>query len=893
MQQDFTCVMKSSDIRQSFLDFFVGKSHTIVRSAPVIPADDPTLLFTNAGMNQFKDVFLAKGTRPYSRAADTQKCIRASGKHNDLEDVGRDTYHHTFFEMLGNWSFGDYYKEEAITWAWELLTVVWKLPEERLYATVYHDDDESFRIWEEKTSIRPDHILRFGDKDNFWEMGETGPCGPCSEIHIDLTPDGSGRALVNADDPQAIELWNLVFIQYDRQVDGRLEPLPQRHVDTGMGFERVCAVMQGKSSNYDTDVFRPLFDTITELTGVEYGASMHDPQDIAMRVIADHARTLSFALSDGAMPSNEGRGYVLRRILRRALRYAKDLGYNKPILHRLVATVADSMGDVFPELRDRQDAVARIVKAEEESFLVTLDRGIEIFNGLVGKVRGEGSSTLEGEDAFKLYDTYGFPFDLTRLMASSAGLQVDGEGFERCMQEQKTRARQDRREKQRGGAEEGSWEWFSDLHATEFTGYDGLEADASIIGISRSKKNLLLVLDRTPFYAESGGQTGDRGWIETGEYRLEVTDTQKDGDSFVHVVTRAFDNVRDSEADPADIAVGPGRVHASVDRKLRQATERNHTATHLLHAVLRHTLGAHVQQKGSLVNPERLRFDFSHFSKLTPEEIDAVESAVNDCIRQAEATLKHADVPYDDAITKGALAFFGDKYADLVRVVEIPGISVELCGGTHVDNVGQIGLFKIVGESSVAAGVRRIEALTGRAAEELMWNEYRELHDVRQLLKMKAEEPPAEKVAAILEERRALEKQLAELKAEVLLAKLQGDASALEDVCGCRIVARVVDGADAEGLRYAAQMLRQQFPLSAGLLCSSAEGKVSLAAFASDRAVKELGIDAGKLIRQAAAAVKGGGGGKAEFATAGGKNPEGMEDACRVFREAVRCIVKA
>jgi len=624
-----------------------------------------------------------------------------------------------------------------------------------------------------------------------------------------------------------------------------------------------------------------------------YGASMDDPKDIAMRVIADHARTLSFALSDGAMPSNEGRGYVLRRILRRALRYAKDLGCNQPILHRLVGTIADSMGDFFPELRDRQDAVARIVKAEEESFLVTLDRGIEIFNGLVGKARAGGYANLGGEDTFKLYDTYGFPFDLTRLMASSAGLQVDGEGFERCMQEQKTRARLDRREKQQGGAAEGSWEWFADLHATEFTGYDGLESDASIIGISKSKKNLLLVLDRTPFYAESGGQTGDRGWIETGEYRLEVTDTQKDGDSFVHVVTRAFDNVRDSEADPADIAIGPGPVHASVNRKLRQATERNHTATHLLHAVLRHTLGQHVQQKGSLVNPERIRFDFSHFSKLTPAEIEAVEAAVNECIRQAESTKKLADVPYDDAIAKGALAFFGDKYADHVRVVEIPGISVELCGGTHVDNVGQIGLFKIVGESSVAAGVRRIEALTGRAAEELMWNEYRELHDVRQLLKLKAEEPTAEKVAAILEERRGLEKQLSDLKADALLAKLQSDAAASEEVQGCRIIASVVEGANAEGLRLAVQALRQKFPLSAGLLCSAAGGKVSLAAFASDRAVKELGIDAGKLVRQAAVAVQGGGGGKAEFATAGGKNPEGMETACSVFREAVRSIADA
>ncbi|NTU86724.1 MAG: alanine--tRNA ligase, partial [Chlorobiaceae bacterium] len=620
--------MKSREIRQSFLDFFAGKDHKIVRSAPVIPADDPTLLFTNAGMNQFKDVFLGKGTRPYLRAADTQKCIRASGKHNDLEDVGRDTYHHTFFEMLGNWSFGDYYKKEAITWAWELLTSVWKLPKERLYVTVYQDDDESFMLWQAETDILNDHILRFGEKDNFWEMGETGPCGPCSEIHIDLTEDGSGKELVNVGDYRVIELWNLVFIQYNRQGDGRLEPLPQKHVDTGMGFERVAAVMQGKSSNYDTDVFTPLFDRITEITGVSYKASMDDPCDIAMRVIADHARTLTFALADGAMPSNEGRGYVLRRILRRALRYSKTLGCSEPILHLLVETLARSMGDVFPELQKQQETVSRIIRSEEESFLATLDRGIEIFNEVITGAKAAGLPAIKGEDAFRLYDTFGFPLDLTRLMASEAGFEVDEEGFEHCMQEQKSRARQDRKDKQHLQDEDGEWRWFSAERASVFTGYDSLEEIASITGVSVSADRMFVVLDRTPFYAESGGQSGDRGWIETAEYRLKVSDTRKDGDAVVHVVTEALDTVRDSAIDPADVSFDDGKLacRASVDRHNRQGAERNHTATHLLHASLRRILGQHVQQKGSFVSAERLRFDFSHFAKLTDEELLAVEA---------------------------------------------------------------------------------------------------------------------------------------------------------------------------------------------------------------------------------------------------------------------------
>ncbi len=886
--------MKSREIRQSFLDYFAEKGHTIVRSAPVIPADDPTLLFTNAGMNQFKDVFLDKGTRPYVRAADTQKCIRASGKHNDLEDVGRDTYHHTFFEMLGNWSFGDYYKVEAITWAWELLTEVWSLPKERLYATVFRDDDESFQIWQKHTDINPEHIIRFGEKDNFWEMGETGPCGPCSEIHIDLTEDGSGRSLVNVGDYRVIELWNLVFIQYNRQSDGRLEPLPKKHVDTGMGFERVAAVMQGKGSNYDTDVFKPLFDRITEITGVAYKASMDDPLDIAMRVIADHARTLTFALSDGAMPSNEGRGYVLRRILRRALRYSKNLGYNEPILHQLVGTIAESMGDVFPELKKQQDTVRKIIKAEENSFIVTLDRGIEIFNDVIEQVRSESGNTINGQDAFKLYDTYGFPFDLTRLMAADVGFQVDGEGFEHAMQQQKTRARTDRKEKQHVDDDGTEWLWFSDVHRSLFTGYDQLGTPVIISGVKHVKGKLFVMLDQTPFYAESGGQVGDRGWIETASYRLQVTDAIKDGDAIIHVISTVFDKILDTAISPDDLTIDSRQLsaEASVDRHVRLDTERNHTATHLLHGALRRILGQHVQQKGSFVNAERLRFDFSHFSRLTDAELLEVEAEVNEQIRTSEPVIKHADVPYEEAIAKGALAFFGDKYADNVRVVEVPGISVELCGGTHVDNIGRIGLFKIISESSVASGVRRIEALTGKAAETLLWNEYRELQQIRHLLKAKGDESPSEKVSELMEGKKELEKQLQDGKLASLLSTLAAQLHASPDICGCRVMTKVVEEVDADTLRQAALALRDLLPFSAVLLCSVEDGKVSLVSFASDKAVKELGLDAGKLIREAAQSVQGGGGGKPEFATAGGKNPAGILGALEAYAVSVKSALQ-
>ena len=882
--------MKSRDIRQSFLDFFERKEHTIVRSAPVIPAEDPTLLFTNAGMNQFKDVFLDKGSRPYSRAVDTQKCIRASGKHNDLEDVGRDTYHHTFFEMLGNWSFGDYYKKEAIVWAWELFTEVWKLPKERLYATVYTDDDESLEIWRRETDIDPGHIMKFGEKDNFWEMGETGPCGPCSEIHIDLTDDLSGGDLVNADDHRVIELWNLVFIQYNRKADGSLELLPKKHVDTGMGFERVTAVLQGKSSNYDTDIFRPLFDAITGITGVSYRATLDGEQDIAMRVIADHARTLTFAITDGAVPSNEGRGYVLRRILRRAVRYARKLDCNQPMLYRLVGVIAETMGDVFPELKKQQETVRKIIRSEEESFLVTLDRGIEIFGEITGALKASKERVVKGEDAFKLYDTYGFPLDLTKLMAAEEGLSIDEKGFEECMKEQRERARKDRKEKQQIAGEEGEWHWFGKKGPTVFVGYETLEADACITGVKIAGGQLQLVLDQTPFYAESGGQVGDRGGIESDRHIFDIVDTQKDGDTIIHITGKVLDRDTGSSAGPESVDLRGGKipVRAIVDRETREAAERNHTATHLLHAALRKVLGGHVQQKGSLVGPDRLRFDFSHFEKVSAREIGAIEAEVNERIRGAGELVKHSDIPYEEALGKGALAFFGDKYADRVRIVEVPGVSMELCGGTHVSNVGKIGLFKIISESSIASGIRRVEAITGKAAEELLWNEYQELQQARQLLKAGSEESIAGRVQELLNERKTLDKQLQDMKLSLLLDKALKQLEKAEIVNGCRIFTMMPGEPGADALRSLGQYLREKIGCGVGLLAGEENGKVMLVGFAGDEAIKECGMNAGELVKKAAAKVQGGGGGKPGFATAGGRNPAGIPEAMKMFEETVR-----
>ncbi|HLF13482.1 MAG TPA: alanine--tRNA ligase, partial [Bacteroidota bacterium] len=709
--------MTSHDIRESFLDFFRSRGHAIVPSAPVIPAEDPTLLFTNAGMNQFKDVFLGTGKRPYARAADSQKCIRVSGKHNDLEEVGRDTYHHTFFEMLGNWSFGDYYKEEAIAWAWELLTREWGLDPSRLYATVFDTDDEAAAIWRKQRGMDERRILRFAKKDNFWEMGETGPCGPCSEIHIDMTPDASGAPLVNAGDPRVMEIWNLVFIQYNRDERGNLSPLPARHVDTGMGFERITAVLQEKNSNYDTDLFMPIIDGIAAMAGRRYHRSADSPPDVAMRVIADHARMLTISIADGGMPSNEGRGYVIRRILRRASRFGRNLGLHEPFLHLVVPLVTDVLGGQYPEISARREHCGNIIRGEEESFNVTLDRGLEIFGSVAGRL-GRSTEFPAGE-AFKLYDTFGFPFDLTRLIAAEKGLSVDEARFAALMERQKAQSRSGRSGRETGQATGGSLLYTSetarrieapaDDRKSEFTGYDQLDGTAAVRAADRN----VVVVEATPFYAESGGQVGDSGILSGSGQSFVVVDTQRSGDMIVHLLDRVC-------------GLRPGEtVELRVDGDRRAETASNHTATHLVHEALRRVLGEQLHQQGSLVAPDRLRFDFNHHEKIPPDKIRAIENIVNEKI--ALRIPVHALNDPKEWLTIGEAKrrypnvkmFFGEKYGHRVRIVEIdPAFSVELCGGTHSRITSALGFFKIVSESGISSGVRRIEAVTGAGFRE-------------------------------------------------------------------------------------------------------------------------------------------------------------------------------
>ncbi|MBN1637698.1 MAG: alanine--tRNA ligase, partial [Ignavibacteriales bacterium] len=702
--------MNSRDIRQQFLDFFVSKKHKIVPSSPVVPFDDPTLLFTNAGMNQFKDVFLGKGTRDYTRAADTQKCIRVSGKHNDLEEVGHDTYHHTFFEMLGNWSFGDYYKEEAIVWAWELLTEIWKLPKERLWATVYKTDDESFEIWKTKTDINPNHILRFGEKDNFWEMGETGPCGPCSEIHINLTDDLENKNLVNAGTADCIEIWNLVFIQYNRDLKGHLHELPQKHVDTGMGFERLCAVLQNtppSSDNYSTDVFSPILKKISEISNKEYNKDNKS----SFQVIADHIRSLTFAIADGAVPSNEGRGYVLRRILRRAARYGRKLNLHEPFLFKLVDFLVKTMGDVFPELKNNQSTIEKIIKAEEVSFNATLDRGIELFEKLANRLIAENKKVIGGEDIFLLFDTYGFPVDLINIMAKEKEIQLDEKRFNELMNEQKEKARKS--SKMKNQINEIALHSLDDFNISEnveqeFLGYDKLESISKVIGTKSDDKILYLIVDKTPFYAEGGGQIADTGEVEIDGNVLRVVNCIKVEDKFVHIIENEKQIPIRNNAEAI----------LKVNRNRRWDVMRNHSATHFLHKALREVLGTHVQQSGSYVGPDRLRFDFTHFEKPKDEELEKIEQIINEKIRE-NLELNHLrGIPFDEAKKMGALMFFGDKYGEKVNVVQFGDYTLEFCGGTHVGNSSQIGMIKIVSESSIAAGMRRIEAVTGRGVEE-------------------------------------------------------------------------------------------------------------------------------------------------------------------------------
>jgi len=853
--------MTSKEIRQQFLDFFASKEHRIVSSAPVVPYDDPTLLFTNAGMNQFKDVFLGSGSREYKRAADTQKCIRVSGKHNDLEEVGYDTYHHTFFEMLGNWSFGDYYKKEAIEWAWELLTGIWKLPKERLFATVYKTDDEAFELWKTCTDINPAHILRFAEKDNFWEMGETGPCGPCSEIHINLSDNYDDPSLVNAGSPKCIEIWNLVFIQYNRDNEGALHELPAKHVDTGMGFERLCAVVQKKNSNYDTDVFSPVINAVAKLSGIPYEK---EEDMIAMRVIADHIRTLAFAIADGAAPGNEGRGYVLRRILRRASRYGRKLNMKEPFLYKIVGAVVDNMGYVFPEIKVNQKNVEKIIKAEEESFNATLDRGIELFDGVVKKLKEQKLLTIPGEDVFKLYDTFGFPVDLTNVMAREAGFSIDEDKFSALMEEQKERARKSTKDKiANAHVITDSLEGFELIsqEPTLFTGYEELETSAKITGIKNEGGQSLIILDKTPFYAESGGQCSDKGTISVSGKTFNVADLVKSHGIVIHIV----DNKEEYKFTPG------ADVKAAVDPVYRWDVMRNHSATHFLHAALRETLGKHVQQSGSYVGADRLRFDFTHFQKVTEEELKTIETIVNKKIRENLPMHHHKDTPFEEAKKMGALMFFGDKYGDKVNVVQFGGYTMEFCGGTHVKNGSQIGMIKILSESSIASGIRRIEAVTGSGVEK-----YIEAQEA----KIKIHE---NRINEILEEKKKIEKELAEIKLKEKLGGLDSIINSAVNVNAINLYKGKVEASNMDELKSMGDELRSKMKSGAGLLISQIDDKVAIVAVVSDDLIKDKKLSAGKIVGDIAKIVGGGGGGRPHLATAGGKDVSKIDEALSAF----------
>ncbi|MCX7930475.1 MAG: alanine--tRNA ligase [Chlorobi bacterium] len=841
--------MLSSEIRRSFLEFFAARGHRIVPSSSVIPHGDPTLLFTNAGMNQFKDVFLGVGTRDYTRAANTQKCIRVSGKHNDLEEVGYDTYHHTFFEMLGNWSFGDYYKAEAIAWAWELLTQVWKLPPERLYATVYHTDDESFALWQRH--LPDEHILLFGDKDNFWEMGETGPCGPCTEIHYDRTPRANGRELVNAGTQDVIEIWNNVFIQYNRTADGTLEELPRKHVDTGMGLERITAVLQGKDSNYDTDLFVPLITRIEELSGKRYEHNLGSAVGIAMRVMADHIRALSFAIADGALPGNEGRGYVLRRILRRAVRYSRNLGFSEPTLYRLVETLAEIMGDPFPELRHHRATIERVIHAEEEMFLATLDRGIERFAAIAAQTKARGETTIRGEDAFLLYDSFGFPLDLTELMAREEGLAVDRSGFDRCMTQQRERSRQAHK---RHHVEVITRSLDGE---SQFVGYDTLESESRVLSVD----DRTIVLATTPFYVESGGQVSDTGTIDAGDITIRVTDVQRISAAIVHVCDQ-----------PVPPSLVGRTVVARVDADRRWSIQRNHTATHLVHEALRRVLGEHVKQSGSLVAPDRLRFDFSHFSKITSDERAEIERIVNEKILE-RIPVETRVLPIEEARrVPGVKMFFGDKYGDIVRVVIVDEtFSAEFCGGTHVRNTSEIGLFALTDESAIAAGVRRIEAVTGRGLAE-------HIEHLRQrIAQLSAHE------ADLTERLRTLERELEKVRLDRMLSTLVPQLlSHAAMVGGIRVISAQIEASDVEHLRTIAEAVRQQMKHSGiGLLAATINDKVQMVCIVTDDLAARY--HAGKLVARVAEQLGGKGGGRPTLATAGVRSTERLDDALTQF----------
>ncbi|MBR1550225.1 MAG: alanine--tRNA ligase [Bacteroidales bacterium] len=858
--------MTSNEIRKAFLDFFESKQHHVVPSAPMVIKNDPTLMFTNAGMNQFKDIFLGNRQRQWPRATDSQKCLRVSGKHNDLEEVGHDTYHHTMFEMLGNWSFGDYFKKEAIAYGWEFLTDVMKINKDWLYVTVFGGDEkeglamdtEAYDFW--KAHISEDRILRGSKKDNFWEMGDQGPCGPCSEIHVDIRPDEEktkvpGKDLVNKDNPQVIEIWNLVFMQYNRKADGTLEPLKAKHIDTGMGFERLCMVMQGKRSNYDTDVFQPLIQELAAKAGKVYGKD--EDTDIALRVCADHLRAVSFSIADGQLPSNVKAGYVIRRILRRAVRYGYTfLGFTEPFMNTLVPTLVGQMGHQFPELKKQQELIQRIILEEEQAFLRTLAGGIKRFEDYV--VKNADKKIVDGAFAFELFDTYGFPIDLTQLMASEKSWTVDMAGFEKGLQEQKERSR--------GAAKVESDDWQELLPGVEeeFIGYDVLEADVRIARYRRvkakDKEFYQLVFDRTPFYGESGGQTGDTGKL--GE--LAIKNTKKENGLIVHIVDTL----------PEDLTA---TFHASVDAARRQAIGNNHTATHLMHYALRQVLGDHVEQKGSSVDAERLRFDFSHFAKLSHEEIRAVERRVNEMIRQCLPLEEHRAMPIAEAQKLGAMALFGEKYGDKVRVVKY-GPSIEFCGGTHVANTGMIGSFRIVGEGAIAAGMRRIEAVTAVGAERYADNQQDLIASLNDMFK--GTKDLAASIAKLQEDNASLKASVEQLQKEKAAGVAKGFADRLKVTP--TLIERV--DFDVNTVKDAMMALRNDNPDMALVLGSVTAGKPALLIVLGQNRV-DAGMNAGQMVRTLGKEIQGGGGGQPHFATAGGKNPDGLDKALAVAKE--------
>ena len=865
-------MMTAKEIRESFKAFFASKGHQIVPSAPMVVKGDPTLMFTNAGMNQFKDIILGNVPRKYPRVADSQKCLRVSGKHNDLEEVGHDTYHHTMFEMLGNWSFGDYFKKEAISWAWEYLVDVLKLDPERLYATVFEGspaeglerDNEAAGYWEQ--FLPESHIINGNKHDNFWEMGDTGPCGPCSEIHIDLRSEEErkavpGEQMVNKDHPQVIEIWNLVFMQFNRKADGTLEPLPAKVIDTGMGFERLCMALQGKTSNYDTDVFQPIIKVIAEMSGTSYGQNQQ--QDVAMRVVADHIRTIAFAITDGQLPSNAKAGYVIRRILRRAVRYGYTfLNRKEAFLYKLLPVLIETMGDAYPELKAQQSLIERVIKEEEESFLRTLETGIRLLDKKIEELEIAGKTTLSGVDAFTLYDTYGFPLDLTELILRENNMNVDVVEFDAEMQKQKERARN------AAAIETGDWIILREGGECEFVGYDLFETDVRILRYRQIKhKNKLLyqvVLDKTPFYAEMGGQIGDSGWLINEDEKIVVIDTKRENNLPVHIVEKL----------PQDVTAV---FKAKIDAKKRIQCECNHSATHLLHEALREVLGTHVEQKGSYVSYDSLRFDFSHYQKVTDAELRKVEILVGEKIRADYRLEEHRNMPIAKAKELGAMALFGEKYGDEVRVVKF-GSSIELCGGTHIPSTGMIGSLRIVGESSVAAGVRRIEAVTAEAAENYTFM----LQDsIRELRAMFNNVPNlAQTIRKSIEENNELKKQVSEyVKEKVSQLKKDLIAKAVEKKGIKVIVCKAETSIDV--VKDVAFQLKGEFPSDGKYFFVGGikdNGKCALMVMMSEPLVAE-GLNAAKLVKDAAKLIQGGGGGQAHFATAGGKNPEGINVA--------------